>query len=295
MSHKVRSPIRWIGGKGMMLKKLLPLVNAIPHRIYVEAFGGGASVLLAKRPSPVEVYNDIDLGLYDFFRVVADPELFAAFHRRVACLPVHRALFHECRKRLSTETDLVSRVACWFVLARQSFGGELGHSFGLSVSDSRRGMATAAALWLRGVELLPEVHARLQRVLIEHGEALRVIERYDTPETLFFLDPPYPLATRGRRYYRHEMTDDDHRGLIKRIANVQGAVLLCTYPNAIYDELANHGWTQKTWETVAHSFGNTRVIAESRKDKSTRTEVVWFNKRALSLLTNEACLPLEKE
>lgn len=73
----LRSPICWFGGKGLMVSKLLPLIP--PHHIYVEVFGGGASLLFAKEPSPVEVYNDIDSGLVNFFRVLRDPEKFARF------------------------------------------------------------------------------------------------------------------------------------------------------------------------------------------------------------------------
>lgn len=65
MAKRLRSPIRWLGGKGLIVAKLLPLIP--PHRIYVEPFGGGANLLLAKEPSLVEVYNDLDSGLVNFF------------------------------------------------------------------------------------------------------------------------------------------------------------------------------------------------------------------------------------
>jgi len=70
---RLRSPMWWFGGKGKMVKKLLPLIPQ--HKIYVEVFGGGASLLFAKEPSPVEVYNDLNSDLVNFFRVLRDPKL----------------------------------------------------------------------------------------------------------------------------------------------------------------------------------------------------------------------------
>ncbi|MCS7226943.1 MAG: DNA adenine methylase, partial [Gloeomargarita sp. SKYB31] len=70
-----------------MVAKLLPLVEAWPHRRYCEPFGGGASVLLAKQPVEVETYNDLDGALVEFFKTLADPDRFEQFYRRVALLP----------------------------------------------------------------------------------------------------------------------------------------------------------------------------------------------------------------
>ncbi|GIV51392.1 MAG: hypothetical protein KatS3mg038_1913 [Candidatus Kapaibacterium sp.] len=67
---------QWFGGKGPFVHRIVALMP--PHHIYVEPFGGAATVLLNKPPSPVEVYNDIDEGLVGFFRVLSDPDLFAA-------------------------------------------------------------------------------------------------------------------------------------------------------------------------------------------------------------------------
>lgn len=81
-NKKLRSPIKWLVGKGNMQKKIVPLLEAIPHRRYVEPFGGGASILLRKAPVELETYNDLDSGLYEFFTVIADPALFRRFYRR---------------------------------------------------------------------------------------------------------------------------------------------------------------------------------------------------------------------
>lgn len=118
-----------------MVAKLLPLMP--PCRRYVEVFGGGASLLFARAPAEVEVYNDLDEGLADFFRVLADPKLFKKFHRRVGLLPSSRAIYNEYRRTWREQSDRVERAARWFVVARQSFGGSFGASFGTCITASR--------------------------------------------------------------------------------------------------------------------------------------------------------------
>jgi DNA adenine methylase len=92
----MRSPIGWFGGKGNMRGRILPTFP--PHKRYVEPFGGGASLLLAKEPVELEVYNDLDHALYEFFTTLADPGEFERFYRRVALLPYSRELYNECQQ-----------------------------------------------------------------------------------------------------------------------------------------------------------------------------------------------------
>ncbi|GIW05154.1 MAG: hypothetical protein KatS3mg059_1774 [Thermomicrobiales bacterium] len=98
---------KWFGGKGRLVHRIIALMP--PHRIYVEPFGGAATVLLNKPPSPVEVYNDVDEGLVGFFRVLSDPDLFAQFYRRVAVLPYSRKLYDDARRTWRDEPDPVKR------------------------------------------------------------------------------------------------------------------------------------------------------------------------------------------
>ena len=85
---KIRSPIRWFGGKGMLVSKLLPCVPQ--HKYYCEVFGGSAALLFAKQPAEFEVYNDTDSGLVNFFRVLRDPEKFQKFYHKVCLTPYSR-------------------------------------------------------------------------------------------------------------------------------------------------------------------------------------------------------------
>ena len=273
----------WFGGKGHMLAKLLPLLPAC--RTYVEPFGGAGTVLLNRDPSPVEVFNDVDGGVVGFFRVVADAEQFARFHRRVALLPYSRELFNEYRATWREQADPVERAARWFVVARQSFSGRFGAGWSSVVTASGGGMVATARTWISGIERLPEIHARLQRVQIEQADWRVILARYDTPETLFYLDPPYVHGTRSSKRYAHDMTDDDHRELVAAMLALQGKVVLSGYAHEIYAPLAAAGWQRGDFPTACHAAAKTRATGILGSGASTRMqpriETVWRNPAAL--------------
>ncbi len=231
-----------------MLKRwIIPKLAAYPHDIYVEPYGGGASVLFAKPPAPVEVYNDLNGDLVEFFKILADPAQFKKFVRLVALLPHSRKMFYDYRAEYVKEKNPIVRAAKWFYVIRKSFSGTCGRAWGHAITMSTRGMATMCSSWLGVVEKLPEVHARFQRVQIEHLPALRIIKKYDTPNTLFYLDPPYIAGTRSvAQFYRHEMTDEDHAELLETILNIKGKACLSGYEHPIYQPLLDAGWTMAT-------------------------------------------------
>src|SRR5256885_11775010 len=99
-------------------------------------------------------------------------------------------------------------------------------------------MAGAVSRWLGAVEDLPLIAQRLLRVQIENDTAVKVIERYDSEETLFYCDPPYPHESRGdAKAYGYEMTDDEHRALAAVLHHVDGKVALSGYRCTLMDEL----------------------------------------------------------
>lgn len=262
-----------------MVSKLLPLIP--PHRIYVEPFGGGASMLVAREPSAVEVYNDRDSGLVNFFRVLRNKKQFEEFRRLASLTPFSREEHDLCKATWAQAKDPVERAHDFFVVARMSFGGIFNNSWGHTVASSSRGMSEATAAWLGAIERLPEVSARLLRVQIEHADAVEVIERYDTPETFFYLDPPYVLSTRTKVGYTHEMDDAQHRRLVERLLRVEGKVLLSGYANGLYSELEARGWGRRDFEAICYASGRTRLNGlkgtGAAKLKQQRVESVWFN------------------
>jgi len=282
----MRSPIRWFGSKGNMTAKLLPLFP-LSHHTYVEPFGGGASMLFVKPPSPVEVYNDLDSGLVNFFRVLRDPDKFEQFYRKAALTPYAREEFNFCRKTWADCEDDVERAYRFFVTARMSFGGKLiGASFGSVVTTSRRGMAGMCSAWLSAIDQLPQISERLLRVQIEHQDWRVILERYDTDQTLFYLDPPYIHSTRRGGKYAHEMTDEDHIELVERLLNIKGMAILSGYASEIYRPLEDAGWMRKDWQTVCYATVGTRGSGLQGKGsalkKQPRTETAWVSHNCLA-------------
>lgn len=127
-------------------------------------------------------------------------------------------------------------------------------------------MAGAVSRWLGSVEDLPEIAQRLLRVQIEHDTAINVIGRYDSEETLFYCDPPYPHDSRGdSNAYKYEMTDDEHRELASVLHKAKGKVALSSYQCDLMDELYGD------WQAIE---GPTKLV---HSVKQPRTEVLWVN------------------
>jgi len=267
-----------------MVKKLLPLIPQ--HKIYVEVFGGGASILFAKEPSPVEVYNDLNSDLVNFFRVLRDTPKFAEFHRLVSLTPYSREEYNFCRKTWESCEDDVERAYRWFVVARMSFGGIFGTGWGYVVTASGKGMARSTNAWLSAIDMLPEIHERIMRVQIDNDDFRMIIPRYDTPDTCFYIDPPYVPETREtQNAYKCEMTLQDHQDLVAMLLDVKGAVILSGYRHDVYTPLELAGWTRHDFPTACAAAGRTRYTCIHGKgaalENVPRIESVWLNPHAI--------------
>lgn len=266
-----------------MVAKLLPLFPR--HHTYAEAFGGGASMLFAKAPSPVEVYNDLDKTIVNLFRCLQDKEQFQELRHRLlytlySCSEFARAIEILNDAECAHPVDLA-----WakFVTQNQGFAANAktesnwGRTF-----TSVGGMAEVANGWLMRLSMLPEWNRRLARVQIDCIDAIKFIRYWDTQGTLFYLDPPYVLDTRkGGKKYNYEMDNGKHEELITLIQTLKGKVILSGYPHPIYDALDKNGWNKIEFETACHAAGRTRNSVlqgeGSAIKKVPRTEVVWMN------------------
>lgn len=256
----------WYGGKFSHLDFILPhLPSDAEH--FCDVFGGSAAVLINRVPAKVETYNDLDSELVNFFVQLRDngPELI----RSIGLTPFSR---EELQLACTYEQNLtpLERARRFYVRARQTRTGLAQTSsegrWAHCVLTSRAGMAGAVSRWLGSVEGLAEIVQRLQRVQIENASALDVIRRYDTTETLFYLDPPYVHSARGdAAAYAHEMTDEDHEELAVTLAGIRGRAALSGYRTPLYDRLYA-GWTRVDAPLkVAHSV------------RQTRQESLWLN------------------
>lgn len=211
----MKSPLNYLGGKSRLAKQIVPILD-VPHTCYCEAFSGAAWVFFCKERSKAEVLNDIDGELVNFWRVIQNHlEPFLDYFKFAV---VSRKLFDlEKVKRPETLTDL-QRAARYYYLQRLSFGGKpVSRHFGAAAS-------APPGLHLESVsERLLEVHWRLQEVYIENLNAFVCIERYDRPDTLFYLDPPYYGLCQD---YAGKFAHADYVRLADLLATIKGRFLL---------------------------------------------------------------------
>ncbi len=282
---RLRAPFPWFGGKGSP-KIQKAILSVLPdHKQYVEPFGGAASILITKPPSPVEIYNDVDRGAVGFFRVLANPTWFPHFLSRVSMLPCSRALYDEYVRTWQSVSDPVERAVQWYYVARQSFGGSFGASWAVITTSSTRGMAQPAASWQSAVDALPQIHQRLRRVEIECCDFRDCLKRYCGPDYLAYCDPPYVGSTRKSGGYAHELTDIDHKTLIETLLTYEGSVVLSGYRTPLYRPLEDAGWQCMEVPVTCSAAGRTRASglqgAGKVRAQQRRVECIWRNPLAV--------------
>lgn len=267
LTTKKLIPFGWYGGKYSHLDWLLPLLPACHH--YCEPFAGSGAVLLNRRPSPIESYNDLDGEVCNFFRVLRDEK--EKLVEAIGLTPFSREEFALACK-LDPTCSPLERARRFYIRARQVRTG-LAQTASIGrwancKDTSRAGMSGVISRWLGGVEMLPWIAERLLRVQIENRPAVDVIHLYDSPTTLFYCDPPYVHETRGdSKAYGHEMTDEQHRRLGKVLNSCRGMVAISNYQCDLMDEL----YPARKWKkTVSPEKTN-------HATKGKRVEVLWTN------------------
>ena len=228
----------WYGGKFSHLDFILPyLPGDAVH--FCDVYGGSAAILINRKPSLVETYNDLDSELVNFFETLRNhgEELIKA----ISLTPFSREeLVKACR--FEPDLPILERARRFYVRARQTRTGLAQTSsegrWAHCVLTSRAGMAGAVSRWLGAIDGLPEIVQRLLRVQIENVPALELIERYDTEDTLFYMDPPYVHESRNdSNAYGYEMTDEEHAELADMLHSIHGRAVVSGYRTALYDRL----------------------------------------------------------
>lgn len=210
---RVQAPFGYLGGKCRLAKRIVPRIPS--HRTYVEPFCGAAWVCLSKPPSQVEVLNDLDGELINFWRVIQNhPE---EFLRGCEFAVASRRMFdREKRQPAALLTD-IQRAVRYYYLLRLCYGGVADQpTFSTSAAQPSRFHAGA----LR--DEMTALHRRLRGVHIESLDACACIRCWDHPRTFFYVDPPYW----GVRQYAHRFTLDDYVRLRDTLQQVKGKFLL---------------------------------------------------------------------
>lgn len=206
--------IPWIGGKRRLADRIFPLFPQ--HDCYVEVFAGGAALFfLRPAPAKVEVLNDINGDLINLYRVVQHH--LEEFVRQFKWALSSRQVFKWLQDtRPETLTD-IQRAARFYYLQQSAFGGKVaGQVYGTATTQP------PGLNLLRIEESLSAAHLRLANTYIEHSTWQKVMERYDRPHTLFYLDPPY-WETEG---YGVDFGFEQYEEMARLIGQIQGKAII---------------------------------------------------------------------
>jgi DNA adenine methylase len=275
-SAPTRPVLRYHGGKWRLAPWIIQ--HFPPHRIYVESFGGGASVLMRKPRVYSEVYNDRWDLVVNVFRVLRDERSAQRLAQLLALTPYSRAEFEKTGSvHVASIEDPIERARLSILRSLGGFGSastNASFSTGFRANSMRSG-TTPAHDWANYPANVASFTERLRGVLIENRPAVDVIQHHDSPESLHYVDPPYPHDTRnmqrGNAAYVHEMSDDDHRELANALRGARGMVVISGYPCDLYDSELYRSWHRVSREAFADGA-------------RPRTEVLWLNDAAASRL-----------
>ena len=271
MNAPTRPLVRYHGGKWILAPWIIS--HFPPHRIYVEPFGGGGSVLLRKPRCYAEVYNDLDVEIVNLFKVVRDrgDDLLRALELTPFSRDEYLAAWEQNSDPLEAARRSLIRSFMGFgsaavTLTRKAGDAPAGRTAPTGFrNNSNRSGTTPAHDWRNYPEQAVAVIDRLRGVVIENRNYAVLIPQLDQPDALFYCDPPYPSSTRDKGSdYRHEMTDDEHRALARVLHDVRGMVVLSGYACELYDRDLFAGWQRVERPALADGA-------------RPRTEVLWLN------------------
>ncbi len=244
-----------------MLKHILPLIPK--HRTYTEAFAGGVAVLFAKEPSELEVINDTNGELINFYKVAKTcfdelkAEIDSTIHSRdVHCLAgfiYNYPYFFEPVKRAW---------AVW-VLSKMSYASKLDGSFGYDKEKNTMPKKVDNAR----LSFTNELVSRLSRVTIENTDGLRVIASRDSDNAFHFIDPPYINTSMG--HYEGSFADDDFNALLDLLSQLSGKFMLTMFPNDTMQSYID----KYNWRTVIVE----RHISASKVNRRLQQELIVMN------------------
>ncbi len=241
-----------------------------PHHAWVELFCGSAAMTIAKKPASIEIINDVNDSIINFYRQLRNNG--NRLRKLIQLTPYARQELALARQEDDGDSDL-ERARKFFVTAMMAINGSFGTSpggFSFSNSYSRNGMEARVNRWHRMHEYLEEVTTRLASVRIENLDALKLFAKYsDRPATLVYFDPPY-LAERVNGYDHDANTSEFHEKILNAIVEAKCMVFISGYENELYDSYLTKslGWSKQV----------VRATTKGNNGKSfERSEVIWFN------------------
>jgi len=257
---QLKPPFSYYGGKQNLCTEIIKLIPE--HNLYCEPFVGGAAIFFGKPPSNVEVINDTNSELINFYRMVQKDFVSLEMEIRIS---LHSRRLHKDAKVIYENPHMFSDIkrawAVW-VLATQSFSSMLDGSWGY---DKKRN-TTSKKITNKRSAFTEEFGIRLQNVQIECTDALRIITSRDQENAFFYCDPPYFNSDCG---HYDGYSEHDFEQLLQHLSRVTGKFLLSSYPSSILSRyVAEFGWHQKSFQ---------QKVSVNKGSRKSKTEVLTAN------------------
>ena len=242
------------------------IVSQFPrHTHYLEPYCGSAAIFFNKAPADHEILNDLNSSIVNLFQVLRNPESVQILAEQIDYTPWAESEYELYEKNYDESDDPIENARRFLIRSWQAHGGTIYQVSGWK-HNGLRGTTYPTRLWRQLPERLLATVDRLKNAEIRNRPALEMIAYYNSPDTLIYADPPYMLSTRARKYYRYEMSDDEHVALLNALDVHRGPVVLSGYATSLYDQRLKH-W-HRICTPAATEHGNTRI------------EVLWLNQKA---------------
>lgn len=230
----LKSPFGYYGGKQRLAKRIISLIPE--HTTYIEPFFGGGAIFFGKEASKVEIINDTNHELINFYRVLKQDCIYLM---KELSISLHSRLMHKHAKAIMENPELFSPIKrAWavFIRATQGFSGILNSSWGYDKTTN----ATTRNVKNKIASLTEDYAIRLQNTQIECTDAIRIISSRNHDDSFIYCDPPYFNSDCG---HYDGYSKQDFENLLETLASVKGTFLLSSYPSPILKEYSKvNGW-----------------------------------------------------
>lgn len=266
MEINTKTPLCYYGGKQNMLKEILPLIP--DHKVYVEPFFGGGALYFAKQPSEIEIINDKNDFVINFYRVLKlrFDDLKKEVEASLSSRSIHRKA-NWIMKNAAQYDEVKLAWACWYIL-NYSFSAKIGGGWRYDSVQNK----DCQVMINRKERFNYDLVRRLELTQIECNDAIKVMQSRDHRHSFFYIDPPYIDSDQGhyKGYTRPMFTE-----LLQACEKMQGRFMLSHFPNDLIDDFAaRNGWVIKSFDKCNYA---TRTPTDTGTTKKRKTEILVMN------------------